>query len=118
MAGFEDLEVWKKSCNLTVQIYNLFGDCNDFSLKDQITRAAMSVPSNIAEGSERQTKKEFVHFLAIARGSAAELRTQLYIVAKTGLYPIQELTPMIDELKVISRMIQKLIDSLSKDSLQ
>lgn len=62
MAGFEDLEVWKKSCNLTVQIYNLFGDCNDFSLKDQITRAAMSVPSNIAEGSERQTKKRICSF--------------------------------------------------------
>jgi four helix bundle protein len=65
--SFEDLEVWKKSCRLAVRIYELLGDCRDFGLKDQMTRAAVSIPSNIAEGAERDSKKEYVRFLHIAK---------------------------------------------------
>ena len=75
--SFEDLEVWKRSSRLAVEIYSALRDCRDFSLKDQMTRAAVSIPSNIAEGAERYSDKEFARFLYIARGSSAELRTQL-----------------------------------------
>jgi four helix bundle protein len=68
----EDLEVWKRSARLAVKIYDASGDCRDYGLKDQMTRAAVSIASNIAEGAERDSKAEYVRFLHIARGSAAE----------------------------------------------
>ena len=77
--SFENLEVWKRSCNLAVQPYEIMKDCRDYGLKDQMTRAAVSIASNIAEGAERDSKQEYVRFLHIAKGSAAELRTQVYI---------------------------------------
>ena len=73
--SFEDLEVWKRSSRLAVEIYSALRDCRDFSLKDQMTRAAVSIPSNIAEGAERYSDKEFARFLYIARGSACLLYT-------------------------------------------
>ena len=79
---FEELEVWKASINLCAEIYKLTNTelfCKDFGLKDQIRRASVSVPSNISEGFERDSKKQFLYFLAIAKGSCGELRTQLRI---------------------------------------
>jgi four helix bundle protein len=75
--SFEDLEVWQRGCRLTVDIFKVFTNCKNFSFKDQIQRAALSIPSNIAEGSERGSSKYFGHFLNIAKGSCGELRTQL-----------------------------------------
>ena len=80
--SFEDLEVWKRACNLAVQTYGMMRTCRDYGFKDQMTRAAVSVASNIAEGAERDSKAEYIRFLHIAKGSAAELRTQVYIVRK------------------------------------
>ena len=71
--SFEELEVWKRSCALAVKVYKVLHKSRDYSLKDQMQRAAVSIASNIAEGSER-TGKEFKRFLNISRGSAAELR--------------------------------------------
>lgn len=76
--SFEDLEVWQRSCMLAVHVYGQLADCRDVGLRDQMQRAAVSVASNIAEWAERG-RKEFARFLAIARVSAAELRTQTYI---------------------------------------
>ncbi len=82
--SFENLEVWKSGCRVAVRIYEILKTCKDYGLKDQMTRAAVSVPSNIAEGAERDSKLEFIRFLHIAKGSAAELRTQLYIARQIG----------------------------------
>jgi len=82
--SFEDLDVWKRSCQLTVRIYELLRECRDFGLRNQMQRAAVSIASNIAEGWERGGK-DFVRFLVIARGSAAELRTQCYNACKLGI---------------------------------
>ncbi|QEP43511.1 four helix bundle protein [Ectothiorhodospiraceae bacterium BW-2] len=76
---FEDLEVWKRSARLSAEIYKHFAESRDYGFKDQITRSGLSIPSNIAEGMERSSNKEKAHFLDIAKGSCAELRTQIYI---------------------------------------
>ena len=75
--SFESLEVWKRASRLAVRLYQALTNCRDYGLKDQMTRAAVSIPSNIAEGYERGTNKEFLRYLNIAKGSASELRTQL-----------------------------------------
>jgi four helix bundle protein len=76
-----------------------------------MNRAAVSIPSNIAEGAERDSKKEFIHFLNIAKGSAAELRTQIYICEKIGILPQKQTRTFIEETKEISSMLQGLINS-------
>ena len=79
---FEEIEAWKKARELTKRVYAVSGSgafAKDFSLKDQIRRASVSVMSNIAEGYDRGGTGEFVQFLAIAKGSTAEVRCQLYV---------------------------------------
>ncbi len=75
----ENLDVWKRSCRLSVDIYKYFKECKDYGFKDQITRSSLSIGSNIAEGMEKNYHKEKVRFIEIARGSIAELETQIYI---------------------------------------
>src|SRR5216684_4253257 len=84
---FEDLEVWKEARRLTQRIYQLTKNENfskDFALRDQIRRAAVSIMSNIAEGFERSGTAEFNQFLATAKGSAGEVRAQLYVALDQG----------------------------------
>ena len=113
-SSFEDLKVWKKSCRLTTDIYTLLKNCKEYSFKDQMFRAAVSIPSNIAEGSERKTVLDFQRFLSIAKGSAAELRTQVYISREIKILTAKDANCLIEELKTISKMLQSLSDSLSK----
>ena len=112
--SFEDLEVWKRSCRLTVRVYEVLKSCKDYGLKDQMTRAAVSIASNIAEGAERDSKAEFIRFLHIAKGSAAELRTQVYIARQIVLITAETQKELVEELKGISAMLQGLIRSLKK----
>ncbi len=72
---FEKLDVWQRSKSLAVQIYRGLQDCRDYGFRDQLGRSALSIPSNIAEGMERGSGKEKCHYLRIAKGSCAELRT-------------------------------------------
>ena len=74
---FEEVIAWKKGKELTISIYSLFRDCKDFSFKNQIERASVSIMNNIAEGFERQTNKELKNFLYIAKGSCGEVRSML-----------------------------------------
>jgi four helix bundle protein len=111
--SFEDLEVWKRACQLSVRIYELLRECREFGLRDQMQRAGVSIASNIAEGSERGGK-DFVRFLNIARGSAAELRTQCYIACKIGVLTTEQMTPLVAELKEISKMLTGLAKSIKR----
>ncbi|MGK5094115.1 four helix bundle protein [Deltaproteobacteria bacterium TL4] len=114
MNSFEDLEVWKKACRLSVDVYKMLKDTKDYGLKDQMCRAAVSIPSNIAEGSERHSKADFIRFLRIAMGSAAELRTQMYIAIEIELIPKETAKDFIERLKSISQMLQALVNSLNR----
>ncbi len=110
--SFEDLEVWQRACRLAVQIFKGFRSCREFTLKDQVQRAALSVPSNIAEGSERGSLKDFAHFLNISKGSCGELRTQLYIARKLELLTKTSFDQLIAESKELSAMLEGLRRSL------
>jgi four helix bundle protein len=111
--SFEDLEVWKRACQLAVHVYEALRQCRDFALREQMQRAAVSIASNIAEGAERGGKN-FARFLRVARGSAAELRTQCYIAAKVGLLTIDQLNGFVSELKELSKMLTGLARSLKE----
>ena len=111
-ASFEELDVWKKSCRLAIRIYGLLRDCRDFGMKDQMLRASVSIPSNIAEGSERNSARDFQRFVKIANGSAAQLRTQVYIAREVKLLSVPDAQELIQELKSISKMLQRLHISL------
>lgn len=75
---FEDIIAWQKAKSLTMDIYKTFRYCKDYSFRDQLQRASISIMNNIAEGFERRTNKEFINFLFIAKGSSAEVRSMLY----------------------------------------
>jgi four helix bundle protein len=109
--SFEELDVWKRACTLAVQIYEVLKSCRDHALRDQMQRAGVSIASNIAEGAERGGK-DFLRFLSIARGSAAELRTQVYIAAKIGLLDKATLGGLVLELKGVSKMLTGLTKAL------
>lgn len=111
-SSFEELEVWQIACRLAVRIYDALDDCKDYGLKDQMTRAGVSIASNIAEGAERGSTAEFIRFLHIAKGSAAELRTQTYIAVRVDLISEKVQKELVTELVTISKMLQGLIKSL------
>ena len=111
-ADFENLEVWKRSCRLCIDLYSALKSCKDPGMYSQITRSAVSIPSNIAEGAERKTVKDFANFLYIAKGSSAELRTQLYLAGELAYISRADCKKMVLESKEITKMLQGLINSL------
>lgn len=109
MPRFEELEVWKRSARLSANLYRELADLKDFGFRDQITRAGLSVPSNIAEGYERNSDKELANFLNYAKGSAGELRTQIYIGMEIGYITRESGKGWIGECEEISKMLYGLI---------
>jgi len=110
--SFEDLEVWQRGCRLSVGIFNSFSECKNFTLKDQIGRASLSIPCNIAEGSERGSTRDFAHFLNFSKGSCGELRTQVYIARKLKLLGKSNFDHFVAETKEISKMLEGLRRSI------
>jgi four helix bundle protein len=110
--SFEDLEVWQRGCRLTVEVFKAFAACKNFSFRDQVQRAALSIPSNVAEGSERGSTKDFAHFLNIAKGSCGELRTQVYIARKLDLLAKPAFDGVVQESKELSAMLEGLRRSM------
>lgn len=110
--GFKDLIVWQKARDLALKVYRASeeGDLNrDFSLRDQMRRSAVSIPSNLAEGDERDTDKESVRFFYIAKGSLAELRTQIGIAYEIGYLKKQFYESIEAECVTLDKMIGALI---------
>jgi len=114
MDVFEDLIVWKRSNKLAAELYTTLKLCKDYGLKDQITRAVVSISLNIAEGYERNSSKQFAQYLQFAKGSCGELRSQLYICAEIGVISPEIVQCYQEETKEISRMLQGLISHCKK----
>ena len=113
-AQFEDLDVWKEGMRIAVQVYEFMKLCKDFGFKDQIQRAAVSISSNIAEGFERQSNKEFVHFLYIAKGSCGELRTQVYLGYQLNYISKDHYNNLLEKTKQLSMMLSNFIKARKK----
>lgn len=114
--SYKDLIVWQKSIDLVIEVYKLakhLPEDERFGLSSQMRRCAVSIPSNIAEGQQRKSSKDFLHFLSIARGSKGELQTQLYICYRLELLKKQQIKPSMELLSEIGKMITKLMDSLN-----
>jgi len=112
--SYENLEVWKAAVDLSVEAYSVLKECRDYGFKDQICRASVSVASNIAEGMERESKKETIHFLHIAKGSCAEVRTQLIIANRIEYINREMFTDLKGKAEQISRMLHGLVKSLER----
>ncbi len=106
---FEDLNVWKESMRLAVDVLAIMKGSREFALRDQMTRCAISVPSNIAEGYERRSNREFIRFLRIASGSNGELRTQLYLAKAMNHIESHRANEFIDRTKKVSAQLINLI---------
>jgi four helix bundle protein len=109
---FKNLEVWQLSYQLSCAIYHQTKDLRDWGYKDQITRSGLSVPSNIAEGIERQTNKEQIQFMYIARGSLAELMTQLMIGRDINYLDPEFVEQQLQQANKISAMLAGLIHKI------
>ena len=108
----EKLDVWKKSARLAADVYKAFRECRDFGFKDQITRSALSIPSNIAEGMEKESLKEQIRFLEIAKGSSAEFITQAYIAMDINYLDRKLGKEWIERTEHILSMLTKLQHNL------
>jgi len=111
------LEAWKQSMDLVIEIYRtteIFPSQEIYGLTNQIRRATISIPSNIAEGAARHTKKEFINYLHIAQGSLSELDTQIEIASRLGYLDAKCRNSLDEKMQPIDKMISGLIRHLSK----
>ena len=115
--NFETLKVWKDAMALAKEIYMItssFPREEQFGITSQMRRAAVSIPSNIAEGCSRNTNGEFIHFIGIARGSAGELKTQLLLACGLGFLNQPGAAHITERIDVVGRMLSALKNSLQK----
>ena len=116
MGKFQELKVWQRSKDLAVYIYKVTAKgefSKDFGLRDQIQKAAVSVPSNIAEGDELDSNKQAIRHFYIAKGSSAEVYTQALIAHEIGYFDIESFRFIEKERTVISSMLARLIKARS-----
>lgn len=116
--GFKDLIVWQKARDLAVDVYQMTGQGHlkqDYGLTDQMRRSAVSVPSNISEGDERDSDKDAIRFFYIAKGSLAELRTQFDIANRIEYLDEEKFQEMDAKAVVIGKMLGSLIKARKKE---
>ncbi len=116
-SSFEEINSWQRARSLNKRIYLITETDDfkkDFDLARQIRRCSVSISSNIAEGFERNTDKEFIHFLFIAKGSAGEFRSQLYLAFDLGYITQEAFNELLLEISEISKLLSGFIKYLSK----
>jgi four helix bundle protein len=112
---FEDLIAWQKAQSFTVLIYKEFAHIKDYSFKDQICRASVSISNNIAEGFDRGSKKEFIRFLCIAHASCSEVKSMLYLAMKLEYFSQETMNTYLTLGNEISIIIRGLISACKKN---
>ena|SRR3989344_6529235 len=110
---FEDILVWQRSKSLVLSIYKLFNNCRDYSFRDQIQRAAVSIMNNIAEGLERRGNKELSYFLYISKGSCGEVRSMIHIANELKYITKTESQTIENECLEISKMLYGFIKKIN-----
>jgi len=110
---FEEIIAWKKAKILTSKLYLIFKENRDFGFRDQICRASVSVMNNIAEGFERNSDKEFKHYLFIAKGSSAEVRSMLYLAYELHYIDNISFNELLESSTEVSMLLSGLIKTLS-----
>ena len=116
--SFENLVVWKKAMDLVVKVYRLCQQSplsKDWGMRDQMQRAAVSVPANIAEGYERGGRKEYIRYLTISKGSSGELRCLLTVACQLKYLSKEVGVDVINDAVEVTKMLKGLINSLSPD---
>ncbi|MFM9984787.1 MAG: four helix bundle protein [Flavobacteriales bacterium] len=119
--NFRELKIWQRGIELSVMIYEISNDFPSeerYGLCSQLRRASVSVPSNIAEGSSRNSQKEFIHYLSIASGSCAEVETQLEIAKRLGFVNEAQLATPLNETREIQKMIYSFSASIESKLLK
>ncbi len=119
--NFRELKIWQRGIELSVMIYEISNDFpaeERYGLCSQLRRASVSVPSNIAEGSSRNSQKEFIHYLSIASGSCAEVETQLEIAKRLGFVNEVQLATPLNETREIQKMIHSFSASIESKLLR
>jgi len=109
---FEDIIAWQKAMTLCVKIYDLFKDHNDYSFRNQIQRAAISISNNIAEGYERMNNNELRYFLYVAKGSSGEVRSMLRLAVLLGIITEKMGKELVADAEEISKILSGLIKAL------
>lgn len=109
---FEDIIAWQKSKEMTILVYQVFRMCKDYSFKDQIQRACVSIMNNIAEGFERNSNKELRNFLYIAKGSCGEVRSMISLAKDLQYVNIDEFKQVYELTMSISRLLSGFIKTL------
>jgi four helix bundle protein len=115
--SFEDLLVWQKGLKLVKEVYLITKDGRlnkDFALRDQLESAALSIPGNISEGFERASRKEYLNFLNIAKGSVGEVRSLLWVASEIGYLEKPQYHEMQEMILELSRYLSNQIKSLKK----
>jgi four helix bundle protein len=119
--SFEDIEAWQKARQLSRKLYEVSNSgafARDFGLRDQVRKASVSIMSNIAEGYERGGAREFIQFLSIAKASAGEVRSQLYVALDQNYIDKKTFDELSGLAREISRMITGLVTYLRKSGLK
>ena len=117
MRNFRNYDIWKDGMDIADMIYSLtdsFPKFETYGLSDQLRRAAVSIPSNVAEGSSRTSEAEFTHFLEYSIGSCYEVETQLEIAKRRGYITIEQFNGLLDQLQLEERRINLLISKLKR----
>ena len=120
MRGYSDLEVWRKAMDLAVVVHGLaraMPKTEQFAMTSQMTRAATSIPSNIAEGYQRSSRRDYARFISIARGSQAELETLLLLARRVGHLPNRDVEPALAAAAEVGRMLSRLRQRLEEQPL-
>ena len=106
---FEDIESWKEARKLVADVYAILGGCKDYGFKDQLQRASVSVMTNIAEGFDRGTNKEFIQFLVIARGSVSEVKSLCYAAMDIGYFDESKFRDVTERCTKLINLLNGLI---------